>query len=562
MTVNTTNSRSELNGNGVTVAFPVAFYFLENAHLLIYIGGVLQVLTTDYSVTGAGVAAGGQVTFTTAPPVGVGNVVIIRDPDQLQATEYPPNDPFPAKSHETALDKLTMLVQRVRSLIGRSFTLPDSDSSGASTTVPAPQAGYLIGWNALGTALANFANTGGGSTLPLPVATTDGGTGTSYANFAALVAAIKALLGYGTAAPLNVGVAANNVVQLDANAKLPAVDGSQLTNLPNLHNYVDNGSFAVAQRVTMPTTDNAYSLDKWRLLLGAANAATVSQDTTDVPTLAKYACKLVVGSGNNNKFGIFQPIEGVNTYSLRGRTVTAIVPLKATAGLTNGTGKIRIGILQWTGTEDAVSGDPVSAWGAEGTNPTLAAGWAFANVPAALSVTTAWADYTVSAAVAAGATNLALMIWSDDTTNTQTTDILRIGGYVALVPGTVAPAGIVAPFDAELRACMYWYEKSYDRAVAPAAASSNGMAYISASGSGYSNGAYLPFKVPKRAAPTMVYYDSAGTTAKYSIMSAGTYTANQTLTTLTTSENGAALQVVTNSAAIACFVHYTADASL
>lgn len=36
----------------------------------------------------------------------------------------------------------------------------------------------------------------------------------------------------GTAATLNVGTSANNVVQLDGTAKLPAVDGSQLTNLP------------------------------------------------------------------------------------------------------------------------------------------------------------------------------------------------------------------------------------------------------------------------------------------------------------------------------------------
>ena len=36
----------------------------------------------------------------------------------------------------------------------------------------------------------------------------------------------------GTAAALTAGTAANNIVQLDANAKLPAVDGSQLTNVP------------------------------------------------------------------------------------------------------------------------------------------------------------------------------------------------------------------------------------------------------------------------------------------------------------------------------------------
>ena len=35
----------------------------------------------------------------------------------------------------------------------------------------------------------------------------------------------------GTAAPLDVGTSANNVVQLDSTAKLPAVDGSQLTGI-------------------------------------------------------------------------------------------------------------------------------------------------------------------------------------------------------------------------------------------------------------------------------------------------------------------------------------------
>lgn len=38
--------------------------------------------------------------------------------------------------------------------------------------------------------------------------------------------------GLGTASTYNVGTSANNVVQLDGSAKLPAVDGSQLTNLP------------------------------------------------------------------------------------------------------------------------------------------------------------------------------------------------------------------------------------------------------------------------------------------------------------------------------------------
>jgi len=44
-------------------------------------------------------------------------------------------------------------------------------------------------------------------------------------------ATARGTLGLGTAAVLNVGTSANNVVQLDGSAKLPAVDGSQLTGI-------------------------------------------------------------------------------------------------------------------------------------------------------------------------------------------------------------------------------------------------------------------------------------------------------------------------------------------
>lgn len=43
----------------------------------------------------------------------------------------------------------------------------------------------------------------------------------------------RTTLGLGTAATLNAGTSANNVVQLNGSAQLPAVDGSQLTNLPD-----------------------------------------------------------------------------------------------------------------------------------------------------------------------------------------------------------------------------------------------------------------------------------------------------------------------------------------
>lgn len=154
MTVSTTTSRVEHAGNGSTTAFAVPFYFLANADLKVYKAGVLQTITTHYTVSGAGNPAGGTVTFVSAPAAGQ-TVVILRDPALTQTTDYVANDPFPAESHERALDRLTMIAQRNRELGDRSFRLPDGDTSGASTVLPSPEANTVVSWNSQGTALVN-----------------------------------------------------------------------------------------------------------------------------------------------------------------------------------------------------------------------------------------------------------------------------------------------------------------------------------------------------------------------------------------------------------------------
>jgi hypothetical protein len=56
----------------------------------------------------------------------------------------------------------------------------------------------------------------------------------------------RTTLGLGTAATLNVGTSANNVVQLDGTGKLPAVDGSQLTNISFTETDPSALAFAIA----------------------------------------------------------------------------------------------------------------------------------------------------------------------------------------------------------------------------------------------------------------------------------------------------------------------------
>lgn len=149
MTVSSQNSRIEQLGDGTTTAFAVNFYFLENSDLKVFVNGVLQTITTNYTVTGAGNPAGGTVTFVSAPANGV-EVVIFRDPAITQGLDYIDNDPFPAESHERGLDKLTMIAQRAKDLVSRALRLGDS-VVGVSTELPALSGGQLLGTNPGGT---------------------------------------------------------------------------------------------------------------------------------------------------------------------------------------------------------------------------------------------------------------------------------------------------------------------------------------------------------------------------------------------------------------------------
>lgn len=167
MTVASETSRIEYVGDGTSDEFAVPFYFIESAHLVVYNGSALVTENVHYTVTGAGNPAGGTVTFGTAPANG-NSVVILRDPPVTQTTDYEPNDPFPAESHEAALDKLTMIAQRLSSRVDRSLHLADDETLVADTELPAPQSEALIGWNTAATALVNRTFVAGSATVDLP----------------------------------------------------------------------------------------------------------------------------------------------------------------------------------------------------------------------------------------------------------------------------------------------------------------------------------------------------------------------------------------------------------
>lgn len=132
MSVPNDESRIQHVGNNSTVTpYQVPFRFIEAAHLVVVVtdeDGINTVLTlgSDYTVTGVNVLDGGTVTTTEAVPVS-SLVTIYREVPATQTVVFVENAKFPAKTEETALDKLTMLSQQVVRAVRRSYRVRESD---------------------------------------------------------------------------------------------------------------------------------------------------------------------------------------------------------------------------------------------------------------------------------------------------------------------------------------------------------------------------------------------------------------------------------------------------
>ena len=130
MTVSSTTVKNSYSGNGSTTQFAYGYKIFADSDLIVIIrtdstgAETVKTLTTHYTVSGAGDASGGNVTFTSGnTPASGQTVVIIREVPQTQAIDYIANDPFPAESHEEGLDRGTMTTQQVQEELNRSIKL-------------------------------------------------------------------------------------------------------------------------------------------------------------------------------------------------------------------------------------------------------------------------------------------------------------------------------------------------------------------------------------------------------------------------------------------------------
>ena len=160
MTVTTILSKIIYTGTGSVSVFAYPFRIFVDTDLVVK--EVLKtdgtettlVLTTDYTVSGAGDATGGNVTLVAGNLASTKKLVIERSLPQTQAFDLVENDNAPSLSYENSYDRAVMLIQELQTTLDSAIKLPVS-VSGVSAFLPEPEADKVLAWNSDADALEN-----------------------------------------------------------------------------------------------------------------------------------------------------------------------------------------------------------------------------------------------------------------------------------------------------------------------------------------------------------------------------------------------------------------------
>ena len=164
MTISSASNKVRFQGNGLATAFPFSFKVFKASDLVVVLtsaAGLDQTLLNGSNYTVAlnsnqDANPGGTVTLLAAPATGE-YLSVVRQVEATQLTDITNQGGFYPQVVENALDKLTMLAQQALEKLARGLSLPVGANPNASAEMPGPQGLSLLGWDAAGTRLINYA---------------------------------------------------------------------------------------------------------------------------------------------------------------------------------------------------------------------------------------------------------------------------------------------------------------------------------------------------------------------------------------------------------------------
>ena len=141
MTISTASSPLSFNGDDTTTAFAITWKYFAKSDVVATLRSstgteTVWALTTNYTLTDAGVDAGGTLTAVTAPATGE-TLVITLEPPNTQTASLPLGGPFPSPSVEDGLDLAAQRDSKIQEILDRTLRVPKTDTqTGTSLILP------------------------------------------------------------------------------------------------------------------------------------------------------------------------------------------------------------------------------------------------------------------------------------------------------------------------------------------------------------------------------------------------------------------------------------------
>lgn len=276
-----------------------------------------------------------------------------------------------------------------------------------------------------------------------------------------------------------------------------------------------NAFFQVDQLANSATSvaDDVYGHDHWFALTQTASIQISTQTLQENGQTTN--ARLNQNQAAAQRMGYACIIESSEAQKLRGQTMT----FKPRLRISNSQA-VRIAVIEWTGTADAVTSDIVNDWTSSDYSDGAARFFVDANqAPLGNSVVTptaaTWTDATsLPVAIGSSCTNLILFVWTEQTAAQNVTlDI----GKVRFVPGTFASELLIPTFAETLLYAQRFYEKSFLYATAPAQSAGIGTGeqiwVTQRAAATINNTTNIPMVV-KRASPTITLYNPGAANAQ------------------------------------------------
>jgi hypothetical protein len=528
----------------------------------------------DYTISG-GDGIAGTVTPLAAIASGT-NWIIYRTLPRTQPIDFENQDTILPSAIEEAVDRVTLMLMEETDQSSRAIKADAGEINPTGLTMPdlATRASQLLQWDANG----EISAIDPGTVIP------DSYTVSAYmqgmlvsANWVALRKGIN--MQYGLDADKGVVIDPLNghiwwatdtlIFYFYYSGQWRVMSASQETTVkPNL---IINGTAQINQRVTcnsgseFPNDDFSFCMDHVLLLSEGDNACTVENDTADSPDGSSHCFKLSAAT-NDVKFGLLFPLDSLKASDLLSAGDDKVCSIRFKYKATSGVQNVRAMVLVTSGTVDQLV-DPINAWGAAGSEPTLTGtysreGGASEDIP----TDTAWQTYELTdiAIDSGGALNVALFLWVDDDDLVASTDIVYFADVQLNEGAALAPYSRPS-FAQEYQECIRFFQKSFSYTQEPGSDKGNLGIVIDIVEAPYQDaaGVSVRLQTPMHKVPTLATYNPGAAGATWQNITkdssagspSGGYTADSGFTLLAENTGLVARKDVIG-------IHYTAVAEI